>query len=142
MVRFLARQRPLIVRFHVRQRVKISEKQLKLRATLWPKLVEDDIWSRKKGGGYNSGFTTIPKTLSVILVIIDKLSPKGNPASTVYLDLWCRIFDESFVTMAGKHGEMAFAAGYSGQRAIQTWSRRMDVLVDLGFIEIYKRFIA
>jgi hypothetical protein len=115
---------------------KIAEKQLKLRATLWPDLASDDIWSRKKGAGYNSGFTTIPKTLSVILVVIDKLSPKGKPASAAYFDLWCRIFDESFVTMAGKQAEMAFAAGYFGQRAIQTWSGRLDVLEDLGFIRI------
>jgi hypothetical protein len=115
---------------------KIAEKQLSLRATLWPNLAADDVWSRKKGDAYNPGFTTIPKTLPLILTIIDALSPKGNPASAVYFDLWCRIFDEGFVTMAGKHGEMAFSSGYAGQRAVQTWARRMDVLDDLGFILI------
>jgi len=114
---------------------KIAEKQLQLRNSLWPSLQADDVWSRKKVVGFNTGFTTIPKTLSVIMVIIDVLSPKGNPASSVYFDLWCRIFDEGFVGISGKQADLAFGAGYKGQRAVQTWTRRLEVLRDLGFIQ-------
>ena len=64
---------------------------------------------------------------------MDRLS-KGKPLSATYLELWCRMYDECFVSL--KPREMAFHAGFSGQRAEQTWSERMKILQKLGFIEI------
>ncbi len=68
--------------------------------------------------------------------IMDAMS-KGKPVSTTYLDLWCRAYDECFVTL-NKHREMAFHSGYSGERAEQTWSSRISILAKLKFIDVKK----
>ena len=39
-----------------------------------------------------------------------------------------------FVTTSGRQEEMAFASGFSGQRATQTWVKRIDILAEQGFI--------
>jgi hypothetical protein len=48
--------------------------------------------------------------------------------------LWFRVFDESLVTIQNEK-EMAFEAGFGGQRAITMWRSRMRSLVKMGFIE-------
>jgi hypothetical protein len=46
--------------------------------------------------------------------------------------VWCRGYDEGFTIL--KHDEMAFHAGFSGERAVRTWKERLRTLNDLGFI--------
>ena len=58
---------------------------------------------------------------------------KGQPVSSTYLELWCRTFDENFVVLS-KPREMAFHAGFDGQRAERTWRGRLEILADLNFI--------
>ncbi len=65
---------------------------------------------------------------------MDDLS-KGQPVSSTYLELWCRTFDENFVTLS-KPREMAFHAGFDGQRAERTWRSRLDILQRLNFISL------
>lgn len=111
-------------------RKKIAQRQLDLRARLWPALTEGAIWQRKK----HDGFTTIPRTMPLMMSIMDDLSG-GQPISLTYLELWCRAFDECFVTLS-KPREMAFHSGFTGQRAERTWRARMKILVELGFIDV------
>jgi hypothetical protein len=108
----------------------IREKQLKLRKRLWPEIDDSHLWLRNQ----RDGFTTIPRTMPIISEIMDSLS-KNKPVSSTYLELWCRAFDECFVTM-NKHTEQAFHAGFSGQRAVNTWKERLKILAELGFIDI------
>jgi hypothetical protein len=108
---------------------KITERRIELRKRLFPHVSEADLWLRKK----STGFTTIPRGLPLLLTLMDRLS-KGKPLAGTYFELWCRMYDECFVTL--KPREMAFHAGFSGQRAEQTWSERMKILQKLGFIEI------
>lgn len=114
----------------MKDKASIGQKQLALRNKLWPSIKEDKLWQRKVSKGY----TTIPRTMPLIMEIMDAMS-KGKPVSTTYLDLWCRAYDECFVTL-NKHREMAFHAGYSGQRAEQTWSNRILILTKLHFIDV------
>jgi hypothetical protein len=107
----------------------IVQKQLDQREALWPKS-EPRLWYRK----VHDGFTTIPKTMPLILQIMDEMS-KGKPLSSTYLGLWCATWDNSFVNIS-KPQEMAHGAGFSGQRAEYTWSARMKLLHELGFIDI------
>jgi hypothetical protein len=111
-------------------RKKIAQRQLELRARLWPGLNESFIWQRKK----HDGFTTTPRTMPLMISIMDDLS-EGQPVSSTYLELWCRAFDECFVTLS-KPREMAFHAGFTGQRGERIWRSRMKILADLGFIDI------
>ena len=67
-----------------------------------------------------------------VLSILDDMS-KNRPLSSTYFGLWCRTFDENMVTTSSAE-QMAFEAGFGGQRGGQTWKGRMEALVDLGFI--------
>jgi hypothetical protein len=97
---------------------------------LWPEIGPDWVWSRHT----HDGFTTLPKGMPLMLNIMDDMA-KGQPVSSTYLDLWCRTFDEGFVTLS-KPREMAFHAGFDGQRAERTWKQRLQILADLFFINL------
>lgn len=113
----------------VREKNAITKKQLAQRELLWPGS-EPWLWHRKA----NKGFATIPKTMPIILQIMDDLS-NGKPVSSTYLGLWCETWDNSMVN-ASKHQEMAHASGFTGQRAVYTWGARMQLLQTLRFIDI------
>jgi hypothetical protein len=108
---------------------KIAEKRIDLRKRMFPHVTDDDLWLRKN----SIGFMTIPRALPLIMSFMDRLS-KGKPVSSTYFELWCRMFDECFINL--KPREMATHAGFSGQRAEQTWAERMKILKKLGFLEI------
>src|SRR5262245_26086674 len=107
---------------------KIAKRQLELRDRLWPGVEPAWLWSRLTHDGY----TSIPKAMPLILGIMDDLS-KGRPVSSTYLELWCRTYDESFVTLS-KPRETAFHSGFHGQRAERTWRQRLVLLEKLNFI--------
>lgn len=113
-----------------RRTSKIKESQQKLRARLWPGLDESLLWHRNT----KQGFITIPRPMPLIMEIMDDLA-NGKPVSSAYLELWCRSFDEGFVTLS-KQEDIAFASGYSGQRSVSTWRQRMKTLHELGFIDL------
>ena len=108
---------------------KADARRKALRDSLWAdaSLV---TWDRKT----ETGWCTVPRTLPLIMTLINLLSPKGTgDASRVYFELWCRAFDGGFVELADED-EHAFASGYITGRGTRSWRERMDVLVDLGFI--------
>lgn len=99
-----------------------------LKGKLWPNTIEGEVWHRKR----NDGFFTLPRTMPLIMGIIDDLT-KGTPASGVYLELWSRAYDEMYVSLS-KAPEMAYHSGFTGQRAVRAWSDRIKKLHSLGFI--------
>jgi hypothetical protein len=107
----------------------ITQKQIDQRNALWPGQ-EQHLWNRKA----YKGFATIPKTMPLILKIMDEMS-NGKPVSSTYLGMWCATWDNSFVNIS-KANEMAHAAGFTGQRAEYTWGARMKILKELFFIDI------
>lgn len=113
-----------------KQKKQIREKQLDLRKKLWPDLDEGRLWVRQT----RDGFTTIPRNMSLFLKIMNDLSA-GLPVGSTYLELWCRSWDECFVTL-NKPLDMAFHSGFTGQRAVNTWRTRMKKLAELGFIDL------
>lgn len=113
----------------VRDGKAIAKKQLAQRELLWPGM-QPWLWHRLA----NKGFATIPKTMPLVLQIMDDLS-NGKPLSSTYLGLWCDTWDNSMVNIS-KPQEMAHAAGFTGQRALYTWSGRMQLLQKLNFIDI------
>lgn len=108
---------------------KMKDKNLKLRARLWPGIEDEKLWSRHD----RNGFTTVPRTMPLIMSIMDGMS-KNKPVSSTYLEVWCRAYDQGFTVL--KHDEMAFHAGFSGERAVRTWKERLRSLNDLGFIDL------
>jgi hypothetical protein len=111
-------------------RKKIAQRQLELRKRLWPIHHDGHIWRRQT----HDGFMTLPRTMPLILEIMNDLAG-GQPVSTTYLELWGRAYDENFVTLS-KPREMAFHAGFGGQRGERTWRGRMKILAKLGFVDI------
>jgi hypothetical protein len=107
----------------------ISKKQLAIRDLHWPEAAPY-LWDRK----VHKGFTTIPKTMPMILKIMDEMT-KGAPVSSTYLDLWCNTWDNSFVVL-NRNGEMANASGFGGQRGEHTWLTRVKKLHELRFIDV------
>jgi hypothetical protein len=116
--------------FTVRRPIKrIAKRQLELRERLWPDVEPERLWSRHTRDGY----TTMPKAMPLMLSIMDDLA--GQPVANTYLELWCRTYDESFVTLS-KPREIAFHSGFYGQRAERTWRGRLKLLEELDFISL------
>jgi len=113
-----------------KQRSKVVTQKRALRDSLWPTVSHDDLWDYRK----SDGWLNVPRALPIILRIMDNMS-KGKPVSAVYLDLWCRTFDDSFV-IANKPREMAFFSGYGGERAERTWAARIRLLQEMGLIDV------
>jgi hypothetical protein len=88
------------------------------------------LWLRKE----RHGFITVPRTMPLIMQIMDDMS-KGKPIGATYFELWCRAHDECLVTLT-KAEELAFHAGFTGQRALSTWRERLRILKKLGFVDI------
>ena len=66
---------------------------------------------------------------------MDDLSGKGFPVSRTYFEMWARLREEQFLTL-NRPEEMAFHAGFEGQRALRTWKDRVNRLASLGFIGV------
>lgn len=108
----------------------VAARRKRLRETLWPEIKEEQLWLRSR----SVGFTTIPRTMPLIGLILDRLSGKGIPLLSTYLTLWCWVFDEGIVEVRNPR-ELAHESGFSGPRAEATWRSRMRRLEELGFIK-------
>jgi hypothetical protein len=108
---------------------KMEQRVIAMREELWPSVADEQLWDRKKA----SGFTTMPRTMTYLMNILDTLS-KGQPAGMTYLTLWCRLFFTGIVELPSEK-QMAFEAGFTGERAVDTWRKRMRHLKRLGFID-------
>ena len=107
----------------------ILQRQLDARRKLWPEVTDNMLWSMD-----NDGWVAVPRLMPLMLSIMDDLSGKGFPVSRTYLELWSRIrIEESFLTL-NRPDEMAFHAGFEGQRALRTWKDRVQRLASLKFI--------
>jgi hypothetical protein len=108
----------------------IQKKQIEARSKLWPSLDEAELWNMD-----NDGWIAVPRLMPLMMSIMDDLSGKGFPVSKTYFELWARLREEQFLTL-NRPEEMAFHAGFEGQRALRTWKDRVQRLADLGFIGI------
>lgn len=114
-----------------KSRTTIARKHLQKRDSLWPDLDEERIW---RGDDKHPGYTLIPRTMPIILGIMDGLS-KNLPVSRVYFDLWCRCYEDFSIVITNSK-EHAIFSGFSGQRPVHTWEKRMRLLANLHFIDI------
>lgn len=108
----------------------ILQRQLDARGKLWPDLNPRSLWSMD-----NDGWVAVPRLMPLMMSIMDDLSGKGFPVSRAYFELWTRMrVDEGFLVL-NRPEEMAFHAGFEGQRAIRTWKDRIQRLAKMGFID-------
>jgi hypothetical protein len=101
-------------------------KREQIRDQVFPNSAQD-IFDRK----VHNGFSSIPRTLGLMLTLIEHLAPKGKNPSRVYSELWFRTYDDKLIEVKDEE-EFAYASGLSVRR----WRERIDVLADLGFIRV------
>jgi hypothetical protein len=104
-----------------------ADRRAQLKEHYWP---DDAAWN-----GAGAGWFKGPRTLPLILALLsDKTLTAGRDVAHVYLELLSRHFDGGVVEM-GNEADHAYAAGYTGSRAVRTWHERMLLLHELGFIK-------
>lgn len=108
----------------------VLKRQVKTRERLWPDVRPDELWHHDK-----EGWAPLPRLMPLMMSIMDDLAGKGTPVSRVYLELWSRLREEAFLSL-GNAQEMAFHAGFEGQRALRTWRDRVARLAELGFLQL------
>ena len=105
----------------------------KMRKKFWSDISEEWLW-HKDDPKQKAGFSQIPRCITFIGIIMDKLA-KNMKISSTYLALWCHTFDEAMVIIKDQEA-MAFESGFTkGERAIYTWKKKMEMLAQLGFIK-------
>lgn len=110
------------------KRLGMAERAAKMMEIHFPAFPTAKLWRRKT----NDGFTTLPRTLPIVLQAIDDQS-KGQPAGHTLFCLWARSPDHPLITIENP-ATFAAEAGFKGERAVDTWRRRMKFLRSLGFI--------
>lgn len=115
------------------QLARMREKRAALRKQLWGDLDPGHFWHRKTHDGY----MTTPRTMPLVLQIIDTLT-NGKPASSTYFSLWSRTRDDDSMVIIDNPKDFSLEAGFSGSRSVTTWTSRMRLLQDLHFIEAQK----
>jgi hypothetical protein len=110
------------------KRLNMAERAAQQMGIFFPDVASCWVWRRKT----NNGFTTIPRTLPIAMQAIDAQS-KGQPAGHTLFGLWARSPDHPFIIIDNP-GTFASEAGFMGERAVDTWRRRMKTLRDLFFI--------
>lgn len=104
-----------------------SERRAVLKNQYWP---DENEWA-----GTGSGWFKAPRTLPLILALLShKQMTAGRDVSRVYIELLARHMDCGVIEV-GNEADHAYAAGYTGTRAIRTWHERMQILENLGFIK-------
>lgn len=111
-----------------------KEQALAIRNATWPEVRPEKLWILD---GKRGGFAQVPRTLSLLMNIIKdtvkKKTGKTSAASNTYLVLWLHSYGEGIARVENEE-EVAFEAGYGGERSKSTFRGHMKVLEDLGFI--------
>lgn len=110
------------------RRLKMAERAQQQLALHFPDVPETLLWRRKS----NDGFTTVPRPLPIAMQAIDETS-KGAPAGHSLFCLWARAPDNPLVIVENP-ATFAAETGFTGERAVDTWRKRMRTLRDLSFI--------
>lgn len=111
------------------KRLNQSQRAEALKEVHFPWTVAPFVWSRKDHDGY----TTVPRTLPIAMQAVDALC-KGMPPGHVLFSLWARTPDHPLLTIESQ-AVFAAEAGFTGERAVDTWRKRMRHLRTHHFID-------
>ena len=110
------------------KRMKMAERAQQQMEVHFPNTPPAWLWHRKT----NDGWITTPRIMPIVMQAIDAQS-KGQPAGHTLFCLWARSPDNP-VLMIENPSTFAAEAGFIGERAVDTWRRRMKRLRELNFI--------
>ena len=119
----------LTARMGRKSKYQMAEQSQARHKQYWPEVPDEEIWTRQK----QDGFITIPRTMSIVMAIIDSFT-KGKPAGMTYFTLWCRCPDYAAIEIDSP-AAFATETGFGGQRHVAQWKARMKDLEKLGFIK-------
>ncbi len=111
------------------KRMKMAERSQQQMDLHFPDFPSSFLWRRKT----NDGFTTVPRTLPIAMQAIDVQS-KGQPAGHTLFCLWSRSPDNPLIIIENP-STFAAEAGFIGERAVDTWRKRMKRLRELFMIQ-------
>jgi hypothetical protein len=111
------------------KRMKMAERAQQQMDVHFPNMPKEWVWRRQT----NDGYITVPRTLPIVMQAIDAQS-KGKPAGHTLFCLWARSPDHPVITIENP-ATFAGEAGFIGERAVDTWRRRMKRLKELHFIQ-------
>jgi len=114
------------------KRLKMSERAEQQLALHFPGYSKEWLWQRK----VNDGYTTVPRTLPYVMQAVDEAC-KGQPPGHTLFCLWARSPDHPLLIIENP-ATLAAEAGFSGERAVDTWRRRMRHLHELKAIDVKK----
>ena len=103
----------------------------KLKNRFWPDVPKSSVW----GGASPGRGVLATKLLPLVTQFLDELT--GKPVASTYLALVCNQRSGVVWTRGGEE-LLAFESGYQGPQARNTWRKRMQALVDAGFILVHK----
>lgn len=106
------------------KRLKMAERAQQLLDIHFPGTDPRWLWRRKS----NDGFTTVPRTLPLVMQALDEAC-KGTPPGHVLFCLWARSPDNPMLSIENP-ATFAGEAGFKGERAVDTWRKRMKRLRD------------
>lgn len=112
----------------VAKRLGMTERAQQLMDLHFPDIDPRQMWRRKS----NDGFTTVPRTLPIVMQAVDEAS-KGTAPGHVLFCLWARSPDNPLISIENQ-ATFAAEAGFRGERAVDTWRKRMKRLRELGMI--------
>lgn len=110
------------------RRLKMADRAQQQLALHFANVPEVLLWRRKS----NDGFTTLPRPLPIAMQAIDEFS-KGAPAGHALLCLWARAPDNPLLIVENP-ATFAAETGFTGERSVDTWRKRMKTLRELEFI--------
>lgn len=111
------------------KRMKMAERSKQQMELYFSGVHPSFLWHRKT----NDGFTTVPRTMPIIMQAIDMQS-KGQPAGHTLFCLWARSPDNPVIIIENQT-TFAAEAGFVGPRAVDTWRKRMKKLRELLMIQ-------
>lgn len=109
----------------------ITEGELALRDNVFPDAA-NRLWEKTR----DQGFITIPKTMPFIVRILNEMSAKGKPLGDIYQILWTYTWNNNGFVRLGNMADLAFVAGFKGERGERTLRERLRELEKLGFVEL------
>jgi hypothetical protein len=119
---------------------KAKQTNIDLRKVHWADVKDEDIWLLSNEHK-RFGFAQVPRTLSLVINIINDIAKKkygkAIPAGKTYFALWLHHYGEGLVRIASE-AQIAYEAGYGGQRNVSTFRQHMEVLKEIGFIDFRK----
>ena len=118
------------VRQSLNRRMKMAERSQQQKELHFPHIDPVFLWHRKT----NDGYITIPRTLPIAMQAVDMQSTKGQPAGHTLFSLWARSPDNSVIIVENP-ATFAAEAGFTGERAVDTWRKRMKILRELWMIQ-------